>query len=259
MLYTLKRWIAGASADAEWGGLPNWAKQQGWGIKRVREVGGLVIDGAMDGAAGQLPWRLEWGPSQREYITGRELRMRMELQLPSDLQMLVLSRPLMEVLEKAAYEHFTQTSQTFIDGTAPEEMRWLSMFSKVAVADKNLRSRFGVVASEPNLAASWLDGELSAQLNQATQDWMVSEPPFILMTLRGRLYLRLGCDEPRPNLVHAVVGLFSKAAQHAHRVGQSFGPVSSNEWPSTAITAWQAQLDAEDDRPRGSIKHATPD
>jgi hypothetical protein len=246
MLYTLKRWISGATLDAEWGGLPDWARQQGWDIKRVREVGGFVIDGAMDGAAGQLPWRLEWGPSQRDYIKGRELRMRMELQLPADLQMLLISRPLMEVLEKAAYEHFTQTSQTFIDGTAPEEMRWLSMFSKVAVADRQLRSRFGVVASEPGLAASWLDGDLTEHFNQAAQDWMAAEPAFVLMTLRGRLYLRLACDEPQPDLVRSVVTLFSKAARHAHRVGQSCGPASTNEWPSTAISAWQAQLDAAD-------------
>jgi hypothetical protein len=251
MLYTLKRWISGASADAEWGGLSDWVKQQGWDIKRVREAGGFVIDGAMDGAAGQLPWRMEWGPSQRDYLTGRELRMRIELQLPPDLQMLVLSRPLMEVLEKAAYEHFTQTSQTFIDGSAPEEMRWLSMFGKVALADRNLRSRLGVVASEPGLAASWLDGELAEQFNLAAQGWMAGEPPLVLMTLRGRLYLRLGCEEPEPGLVRGVVGLFSKAAQQAHRVAQSLGPVSTNEWPSTAISAWQAQLDADDEGPQG--------
>lgn len=246
MLYTLKRWISGASADAEWGGLTDWAKQQGWDLKRVREVGGFVIDGAMDGAAGQLPWRLEWGPSQRDYITGRELRMRMELQLPADLQMLVLSRALMEVLEKAAYEHFTQTSQTFIDGSAPEEMRWLSMFSKVALADRDLRARLGVVASEPNWGADWLDGGLTEQFNQAAQDWMANEPPFVLMTLRGRLYLRLGCEQPEPGLLQGVVSLFCKAGQQAHRVGQSMGPTSTNEWPSTAISAWQAQLDAAD-------------
>jgi hypothetical protein len=254
MLYTLKRWISGAATDDEWGGLPNWTKQQGWDMKRVREVGGFVIDGAMDGAAGQLPWRMEWGPSQRDYIEGRELRMRMELQLPTDLQMLVLSRPLMEALEKAAYEQFTQTSQTFIDGSAPEEMRWLSMFSKVAAADKTLRSRFGVVASEPSLAASWLDGGLAERLNETAQEWMVGEPPFVLMTLRGRLYLRLGCDQPQPGLVQGVVSLFTQAAQHAHRVGQSFGTPSTNEWPSTAISAWQAQLDAEDASSRGDSR-----
>jgi hypothetical protein len=246
MLFTLKRWISGASVQAEWGGLPDWARQQGWDLKRVREVDGFVIDGAMDGTAGQLPWRLEWGPSQRDYITSRELRMRMELQLPADLQMLVLSRPLMEVLEKAAYEQFTQTSQTFIDGSAPEEMRWLSMFTKVAPADRGLRSRFGVVASEPQWGAAWLDGALTEQFNQAAQDWLVSEPPFLLMTLRGRLYLRLGCEDPQPGVVQGVVGLFCKAAQQAHRVGQSIGSTSSNEWPSTAINAWQAQLDAAD-------------
>lgn len=246
MLYTLKRWIVGTPADSEWGGLAGWAKQHGWDLKRVREVDGFVIDGAIDGSTGQLPWRMEWGPSQRNYIKGRELRMRMELQLPADLQMLVLSRPLMDQLEKAAYEQFTQTAQTYIDGTAPEEMRWLSMFSKVAAADKSLRNRFAVVSSEPALAAAWVDGALAEQLGLAAQQWLAAEPPFLLMTLRGRVYLRLACDEPQPELADGVVRLFEIAAQHAHRVAQMAGPPSTNEWPSTAISAWQAQIDASD-------------
>ncbi len=254
MLYTLKRWISGTSIDPEWAGVAATAKQQGWDLKRVREVDGFVIDGALDGHGGQLPWRMEWGPSQRDYIAGRELRMRMELQLPPDLQMLVLSRPLMEQLEKAAYEQFTQTSQTFIDGTAPEEMRWLSMFSKVAVADKSLRNRFGIVASEPGAAVSWIDGALTEQLMLAAGQWLALELPFLVMTLRGRIYLRLACDEPQPELVQGVVRLFSVAAHSAHRVAQSAGPPSTNEWPSTAISAWQAQLDAGDTRSGGDTR-----
>ena len=246
MLNTLKRWIAGVPSDSEWGGLAVWARQRGWDLKRVREVDGFVIDGAVDGAARQLPWRMEWGPSQRDYIAGRELRMRMELQLPADLQMLVLSRRLMDTLEKAAYEQFTQTSQTFIDGTAPEEMRWLSMFPKVAATDKNLRARFAVVGSEPSLAAAWVDSALSEQLAQASHQWLAGDPPFVLMTLRGRVYLRLGCDDPLPELADAVARLFVVAALQANQVAQSSGPASTNEWPSTAISAWQAQIDASD-------------
>jgi hypothetical protein len=248
MLLSIKRWLSAGATDTEWGGLSSWAQHQGWDLKRVREVEGFVIDGALDGKSKQLPWRMEWGPSQRDYITGRELRMRIELQLPAELQMLVLSQPLMETLEKAAYDQFTQTAQTFIDGSAPEEMRWLSMFSKVAPADKTLRSRFGVVASDPSWAVSWLTGALTEQLHLAAAQCSAATLPFMLMTLRGRLYLRFAVDAPEPALAETVVRLFTVAAQNAHRVAQSFGTPSSNEWPSTAISAWQAQLDAQDSR-----------
>ena len=55
---------------------------------RRRDDDGFVIDGQLDGT----PWRIEWGPPQRTYIDGHELRLRMELGLPPDLQMLV-ARP----------------------------------------------------------------------------------------------------------------------------------------------------------------------
>ena len=42
---------------------------------------GFVIDGRL----GATPWRLEWGPSQRPYIQGQELRLRSELGLSPDL------------------------------------------------------------------------------------------------------------------------------------------------------------------------------
>ena len=39
-----------------------------------------------------------WRMSAASTVAPSELRIRMELQLPSDLQMLVMSRPLMEAL-----------------------------------------------------------------------------------------------------------------------------------------------------------------
>src|SRR5690349_976877 len=82
-----------------------WAKKKGYQFKRERDGHGFIVDGKF----GELPWRLEWGPPQRDYIKGKELRLRMELGLPPDLQMLVVSRSLMEALEKQAFEQFTQS------------------------------------------------------------------------------------------------------------------------------------------------------
>jgi hypothetical protein len=251
MLQAFKRWISGSSSEVQWGGLAAWVRQKNWDFKRVRQDG-FVIEGIFDAANDKLPWRLEWGASERDYIQEQELRMCIDLQLPDDLQMMALSRPLMEQLERAAYEQFTNTSQTFVGSSAPEEMRWLSMFSKVATADRSLRSRFAVVANEPVLGASWVGGTLSEELALAGQTWLLHEPAFVLMTLRGRLYLRLACAAPDPALLERVVHLFLTAARHADRVAQaSSGPASTDEWPSTATSAWQAQLDEAEDRPEG--------
>ena len=68
----------------------------------------------------------------------------MELKLPSDLQMMVLTRPLLELLERETFEHYTESTQTHIDISTPEEMRWLAMFPKVTlVLPKSIRGRFG--------------------------------------------------------------------------------------------------------------------
>ena len=253
MLYTLKRWISGTPTDAEWGGLAAWAKQKNWDLKRLREDG-FVIEGALEEINGQPSWRMEWGQSQRSYFSGPEIRARVELQMPDDLQMMVLDRPLMQRLEKAAYEQFTDTTQTFVDSSTPEEMRWLSMYPKVLTTDKSLREQLAVVASEPSVAASWLEGPLSGELSLAANDWIRGESAFVLMTLRGRLHLRMGCAEPVPALVEKILRLFFASALHADRVAKASGAASANEWPSTAISAWQAQLDATDGRPDGETR-----
>src|SRR5438093_8478212 len=87
MLDAIKRWISGGPPGPDWAGVSGWAQKQGYSFKRAKDDQGFVIDGAF----GTRPWRLEWGPPQRAYIPTTELRLRMELQLPSDLQMLVMS------------------------------------------------------------------------------------------------------------------------------------------------------------------------
>src|SRR4029450_4218404 len=105
MLDAIKRWISGSRQGRDWQDLSDWAQQQGHGFKRAREGGGFVIDGSyadrpwgagwggrrfvIDGSSADRPWRLEWGPPQRSYIARHELRLRIELKLSSNLQMLL--------------------------------------------------------------------------------------------------------------------------------------------------------------------------
>jgi hypothetical protein len=241
MLDALKRWIAGGPGGADLRAVASWARQHGALFKRARDDQGFVIDGQLDGRV----WRLEWGPSQRSYIEGRELRLRMELGLSQDLQMLLLSRPLMETLERQTFEHYTAQMQTQIDVSTPEEMRWLAMFPKVALAiPKELKRRFSVVASSSPAAAAWIDGPLAERLAVAARGPLLDEPPLVLMTLRGRVYLRLELAEPAVAAVESMIKLFETAAAQAVRVGGG-APASPEAWPSSASTAWQTHLQPE--------------
>ncbi len=244
MLESLKRLLAGKPAEAAaWADVAGWAAQQALNFRRVREGEGFVVEGALD----DLPWRLEWGPPQRAYIAGRELRMRMELDLPGDLQMLLMARPLLDLLERQTYESFTEGLQTQIDTGTPEEVRWLVMFPKANLnMYRALRGRLGAVAAAPASVPMWLEGPLAQQLERALSTLLQHDPPFVLMTLRGRLYLRMQLIDPDPAAMATAVSLFETAARQALRAAAQAGE-SGQEWPSTGSTAWQS---FDDTKPR---------
>ena len=227
--------------------ISDWALQRGYGFKRARGEDGFVIDGRLEGR----PWRIEWGPPQRDYIRGHELRLRMELDLSSDAQMLVLSRPLMDSLERKTFEEFTDNVQTQIGTQTPEEMRWLVMFPKVNLTTlKTLRTHFGAVASVPETGLAWIEGPLASALEQASHGLLRAEPPFVLMTLRGRAYLRTQLDAPDPKAVAATLALFEIGVLQALRVvGDGAGRVHES---TDRSTAWQSfpPGSAGDDDPR---------
>ncbi len=248
MLESFKRLFTGTAAapvPAELRDAADWARVHGFGFRRVKEGEGFVIDGVDDGHA----WRIEWGPPQRPYIEGRELRLRIELGLPSDLQMLVLSRALMERLERQTYEQFVEDTQTQIDTTSPEEMRWLVMFPKVGLGpSKAMRTAYGACAAAPAMGALWLDGALAAALERAIAGLMQDERPFVLMTLRGRLYLRLQMAQVDSASLDGAFTLFAVAAEQALRVAATHGEHAA-DWPTTGSTAWQTLLPEEPKKP----------
>jgi hypothetical protein len=165
------------------------------------------------------------------------------------MQMLVLSRQLMEQLERQVFDSFTEGAQTQIDTATPEEMRWLVMFPKVnLVSLPALRSALGVVASAPATGLSWLEGPLAAHLERALSQWLTQPLPFVLMTLRGRTYLRMALVDPEVRMLDGALSLFQTAVQQAMRVAVSHGE-SGQDWPSTGTTAWQSY--EGDPPPRG--------
>lgn len=238
MLESFKKLFTRPSPARDFAEVVEWARASGHRFKRVRGEDGFVIDGAFDG----MPWRLEWGPPQRDYIGGHELRLRMELTLPHDMQMLVLSRTLMETLERATYEQFTDSMQTQIGAQAPEEMRWLVMFPKIdLVALKTLRARFGAVASVPAAGLAWIEGPLAEALERSGDRLLRYDPPFVLMTLRSRVYLRMLLDVPEPAAIAAVLAVFETGVLQALAAAAGFdGPNRQWHSTSTSATAWQS-------------------
>lgn len=245
MLSSLKRFFSRPGPGADFGDVSEWAKRRGLGFKRARDDEGFVIDGLLEGS----PWRLEWGPSQRAYIEGRELRLRMELNLPSDMQMLLLSRTLMTQLERQTYEQFTESTQTQVGTSTPEEMRWLVMFPMVDLAGlPELREHFGAVASTPATGLNWIEGPLANTLEQARATLLAGDPPFLLMTLRNRAYLRLRLPTPEVSLLAMALKVFETAVTQAKR--SALTRVATGQlWNTTAAAAWQS-LRPDDSAPR---------
>ena len=239
MLGAFKRLFANPGTASEWEDVAVWAQRRGHRFRPARDAQGFVIEGRLEG----LPWRMEWGRSQRPYIEGNELRLRMELELPPEMQMLVLARPLMELLEKQTYERFTQGMQTQIDTSTPEEMRWLVMFPKIELGGslRALRSNFGLVSSAPAHGMAWISGPLAHQLEDAATKCLRDGVPFVLMTLRGRAYLRMQLEEPVLASLADALAIFETAAAEALRAAEAHAK-SSATWPSSTVTAWQTLI-----------------
>jgi hypothetical protein len=236
MLGSLKRLFSPRPEGHDFTAVEAWAKEQGHGFKRARREDGFVIDGLL----GNKPWRIEWGPSQRSYIEGHELRLRIELALRSDTQMLLLSRELMAVLERKTFEEFTDSVQTQIGTKTPEEMRWLVMFPKIDLAPlKALKAPFGAVASTPALGLAWIDGPLALALERASAGLLKGAPPFVLMTLRGNAYMKLRLRSPDVDDIAAALALFETAATQAVRAAGEASDKTS-DWGSTASSTWES-------------------
>jgi hypothetical protein len=233
MLKTLRRLIAGPSKQADPAALKQWAQEHGHGWRRVRDADGCVIDGKL----GQQVWRIEWGAPQRDYITGMELRLIAELDLPKELMAMVLNRQLMEAMEKAVYERYVDDVQTRIETDTPAEMRWLVMFPKITAHDMGrLKERYGAVCSIESWMLQWLQSPLNDAL-AATLDMASPDEPAVLTIGRGRLTLRTALPVPDAQRLAQWFSVFEHALREARRLGAEWRDVAGAGL-TTQPSAW---------------------
>lgn len=221
MLDGIKRWLSGSSGGKGSGkvgteAFDNWSRASQVQIRAAREGNGFVIDGRVD----QVPWRLEWGPSQRPYVLGQELRIRAELPLPGDLQVIVLNRVLQEAIEKTMFEQFVEDVQTRIDTETPAEMRWVVMYPKLKGTELGaLRERFAAASSMKPWVIDWLSGALGTSLQALKIDPATA---FVLMIGgRGKITLRTELEEATPGTVEPHLRVLETAVREAQRAMRS--------------------------------------
>ena len=214
MLHAIKRWIHGAAPPAAngWLQVEQWALARQWVFRGVRESDGFVIEGR----TGVMPWRMEWGPAQRAYIDGFELRFRAELPVPGELQVLLLNRTLMEAMEKSVFDQYIEGVQTRIDTEIPPEMRWLVMFPKLSGAElKTLREGFAAVTNSKPWARHWLAKSLTPAVLGLQREAVL---PLVLMVARSRLSIRTPLAQPDCTQLERWFGFFETALREARRV-----------------------------------------
>ena len=197
MLDAVRRWFTWGGALPAWAEFDAWARDHHWTLKRT-----IAHDGwAMDHNPRHAGWRIEWGPSQRSFMSSHEFRIRFEVAQNSDVQALVLDRPLLARLDREVYAQITDHVQTRLDEETPEEMRWLAMHTKLSPNQMGvpLRDRYGAIGSDTEWVSRWLAGPIADALKKRADELpleAVSAEPFMLRLARGQVVLRQSASRP---------------------------------------------------------------
>lgn len=243
MLEGFKRLFSGGTAAAArgWEGIAPWAESKQYSFRGV-QAEGFVIDGRL----GTTAWRLEWGPSQRPYIQGQELRLRSELGLANDLQVVVMNRVLQEQMERDVFDQYVEGVQTRIDNQTPPEMRWLVMYTKLVGSELGrLRERYAAVGSVKGWLQQWLGGPLNDAL-AATLDVANGHDPMVMTIQRGRLTLRTPMAKADTAAMVMWLSVFEHALREARRLNGEW-QASADVGNSTQPAAWPKSMLPGDD------------
>lgn len=157
-------------------------------------------------------WRIEWGPSQRSFMSSHEFRIRFEVALNSDVQALVLDRPLLARLDHEVYAQFTDSVKTRLDEETPEEMRWLAMHAKLSPNQMGvpLRDRYGAIGNDTLWVSRWLAGPIASALKQRADAMpieAVAAEPFLLRLSRGQVVIRQSASVPRVQVLESCIAV----------------------------------------------------
>jgi hypothetical protein len=193
--------VAPEPGAASYAPLAEWAQAEGFEFSLMGR--GFALDGTVAGK----PCRIEVGKPSRKYVVGEELRGRVELGVDPDVMLLLMNRPLKDQLVRQAYAQFTDSLQTSVDSSLPEEVRVLAMYEELGwdSVPRVFWSRYSVVADDRGRAAAWLDDDIAGQLLEWPVPAPAAELPFMLMVLRGNAYLRMQHGPMHlPTLRHAL-------------------------------------------------------
>jgi hypothetical protein len=189
-----------------------WAATQGLVFSADR-TGSVALDGRVQGKR----WRMERGRPTRDYIVGEELRARAQLDLQENIAAMVMNRALSDRLEHDAYERSTDHLQTSIDGSLPQEVRWLAMYEETMWPSlpEAFWNRYSVYTDRPDIAAGWIDARMAELMLKWPQPGPSEQVPFMLLLMSGKAYLRMEYrPSDLPTLQHAAL-IFTSACETA--------------------------------------------
>ena len=171
------------------GQLAQWAGAQRWAFAFDGEPDRFVLQGQVV----EHPWRLESGAPSRDYMQGTELRVRAELALNPDAHVMVISRALKEELEGRVYGAITNSLQTTVDQSLPQEMRWLSIYEELRWPQMpaSFVRAFAVVGEDLDTARHWVNAALVSQLMRDQQRVPPGQVPLVLMVSDASVSLRM--------------------------------------------------------------------
>lgn len=190
--------------------LAQWAAGQGWAFAFHGEPAQFLLGGLV---AGQ-PWRMESGVPTRDYVQDTELRARVDMHIAPEIAVMVVSRPLKEELEARIYGAITETTQTAVDDSLPQEMRWLSIYEELRWPElpASFSRLYAVVGDRTDHAQRWVNAALVSHLLMERAQAQLAQAPLLLMLTDGKVSLRIQTT-PRhlPDLQYAAA-LFTTAA-----------------------------------------------
>lgn len=241
MLESLRRLLNKGPKSADLSSLQQWADARSFQLKRIRDAEGCLIEPVQASATPDADgWRIEWGDSQRSYITGRELRLSADVGTPRDMLVLVLNRELMETMEKIVFDQYVEDVQTRMDTETPPEMRWLVMFPKLSGNEMGaLRDRYAGVASVKPWLQLWLSNGLEEAL-AASMDKVTPGDPVVMVINRGRLTMRAAMNTPDTELLTRWFTVFQRILPVARKLardwtdasaGGATGTLQPSVWP----------------------------
>ena len=185
--------------------------------QRVEWRKSSAVSFGIQGKLSDKPWKLERAAASRNYISGEEIRGRADIAVDPQANIVIMNRPLKELLEKRAYALYTDSVETHAGPTLMEEMRWLALYPEVGweKLPGPFWSRYAVMASDRAQAINWVTPELADLLTSWPDSATDANVPVILMVMRGGVHLRMQLAPTDERTLDYVYKVFLAAVQSA--------------------------------------------